>query len=80
MSSLEEELLSKCEVRPWAWYRYIDDVFFIWTDGEQKLSSLVEYISSYHQTIQFTTEISKDSVSHLDVLVSRNWRVLERGL
>ena len=31
MSRLEEELLSKCEVRPWVWYRYIDDVFFIWT-------------------------------------------------
>ena len=80
MSSLEEELLSKCEVRLWVWYRYIDDVFFIRTDGEENLSSGVEFINCYHQTIKFTTEISKKSVSYLDVLVSRNGCVLKTDL
>ena len=80
MSNLEEELLSRCEVRSWVWYRYIDDVFFIWTHDEEKLSSFVEYMNSYHRTIKFTTEISKDSVSYLDVLVSRNGGVLETDL
>ena len=46
-------------------------MFFIWTHGEESLSSFVEYINSYHQTIKFTTEKSRDSVSYLDVLVSR---------
>ena len=80
MSSLEEDIMSRCEVRPWVWYRYIDDVFFIWTHGEEKLSSFVEYMNSYHQIIKLTTEISKDSISHLDVLVNRNGRVLETDL
>ena len=28
MSSLEEDMLSSCAVKPWICYRYIDDVFF----------------------------------------------------
>ena len=80
MSNLEECLLSKCEVRPWAWYRYIDDLFVTWTDGEEKFSRFVEHINSYHQTIKFTTEISKDSVGYLNVSVSRSGRALETDL
>ena len=35
MFSLEEEMISRYEVRPWVWYRYIDDVFFIWMHGKE---------------------------------------------
>ena len=55
-------------------------MFFIWTHGEEKLCSFIEYINSYHQTIKFTTEKSRDSVSYLDVLVSRKGRALETDL
>ena len=37
-------------------------------------------MNSYHRTIKLTTEISNDSVSYLDVLVSRNGGVLETAL
>ena len=80
MSSLEEDMLNSCAVKPWIWYRYIDDVFVIWTHGEEQLFSFIEYINSYHQTIKFTTEKSRDSVSYLDVSVSRNGRALETDL
>ena len=80
MSSLEEDMLSSWAVKPWIWYRYIDDVFFIWTHGEEQLSSFIEYINSYHQTIKFTTEKSRDSVSYLDVSVSRKGQALETDL
>ena len=29
MSNLEENMLNSCEVKPWIWYRYIDDVFYV---------------------------------------------------
>ena len=80
MSSLEEDMLSSCAVKPWIWYRCIDDVFFIWTHGEEQLSSFIEYINSYHQIIKFTTEKSRDSVSYLDVSVSRKGQTLETDL
>ena len=77
MSSLVEEMLSRSEIRPWIWYRYIDDVFVIWTHGEGRLASFLEHINSYHWTIEFTTEMSHDRISYLEVLVIRNGCVLE---
>ena len=61
-------------------YRYTDDVFFIWTHAEENLRSFEEYINNYHETIKFTTEKSRDSVSYLDVLVNRKGRALETDL
>ena len=73
-------MLDGFEFRPWVWYRYIDDVFFIWTHGCEQLAKFVEYMNSYHPTIKFTTESSDISVSFLDVLVTRKEGVLETDL
>ena len=80
MSNLEEHMLDGFELRPWVWYRYIDDVFFIWTHGCEQLAKFVEYITSNHPTIKFTKESSGSSVSFLDVLVTRKEGVLETDL
>ena len=80
MSSLEEDMLSSCAVKPWIWYRYIDNVFFIWTHGEEQLSSFIEHVDNYHLTIKFKREKSRDSVSYLDVSVSRKGWALETDL
>ena len=35
MPSLEEDMLNSCEVKPWVWYRYIDDVMCFYLDTLQ---------------------------------------------
>ena len=32
---------------------FIDDVFFLWRQGEEELSRFTEHIISFHQTIKF---------------------------
>ena len=46
-------MLGKCEFRPWAWvwWRFLDDVFFIWLHGEDRLKEFLEFINSSHKTI-----------------------------
>jgi hypothetical protein len=31
-------LLEQQEIKPWVWLRYIDDIFFVWLEGEDKLN------------------------------------------
>ena len=34
MVELEEEILGKAEFKPYLWWRYIDDIYFLWEHGE----------------------------------------------
>ena len=71
MAYLEERLLGSCTLKPLLWWRYIDDIFFIWEHGEESLKSFLEHINSAHPTIKFTAEFSKEKVNFLDVQITR---------
>ena len=54
MDSLERKLLSEARVKPDIWWRYIDDIFVVWTKGEEELMEFLNYINTAHETIKFT--------------------------
>ena len=58
MAELEEEILQKAEFKPYLRWRYIDDVFFLWQHGEEKLKSFIDNIKKMHPTIKFTADWS----------------------
>ena len=70
MAELEEEILSEIELKPYLWWRYIDDIFFLWEHGEEKLKEFIEHLNEKHPTIKFTAEWSQTSINFLDVTVS----------
>ena len=49
------------------WWRYIDDIFFIWEHGEESLENVLNKLNSFHLTIMFTAEYSKETINFLDV-------------
>lgn len=69
MAALEKQMLLWTSSRPWVWWRYIDDVFAIWHVGEERLTTFLEEVNSYHPTIKFTAEHSTDRVTFLDTTV-----------
>ena len=69
MGDLELKLLHQSNHKPDLWIRFIDDIFFIWTHGQEKWNSFFEYLNSFHNSIKFTSEISTQSVPFLDVEV-----------
>ena len=71
MSRLEEQMLDAAPCRPWIWWRYIDDVFFIWTREEESLHTFLNHINSFHRSIKFTSEFSHDQVNFLDVTIRK---------
>ena len=48
MELLKKTLLSKCSKKPLVWFRYIDDVFFIWTHSKEDLDDFLEFCNSYN--------------------------------
>ena len=62
MANLEEKMLEGFEKKPMIWWRYIDDIFFIWEHGEESLKVFIEQVNMFHSTIKFTAEYSKEEV------------------
>ena len=69
MDKIESDFLKTQEAKPLVWYRYIDDVFFIWTHSEQKLNSFLEELNNFLPNIKFTHESSKENI-FLDLPIS----------
>ena len=59
------------------WLRYIDAMFFIWNENEEKLE---QFLNNFHPNLKFTSEKSKKSVNFLDVTVSLIDQHLETDL
>ena len=51
------------------WLRYIDDIFKVWTHGEARVREFLDFINAFHDTIKFTWECSRDTVSFLDIQI-----------
>ena len=70
MVELEEEILREVVLKPYLWWWYIDNIFFIWEHGEEKLKEFIDVLNKKHPTIKVTAEWSKTQINFLDVTVS----------
>ena len=57
-------------MKPLVWFRFIDDVFSIWTHGQEKLDSFLEEFNRCKSSLKFTYESSKTSIVFLDLKLS----------
>ena len=74
MGVLEQQMLSSYKYKPSAYFRFIDDIFMIWTEGEETLNEFLTHCKNQNKHIQFEQTISKNSIPFLDVFV-----ILENG-
>ena len=71
MDYLEQSLIYEQPIKPHTWWRYIDDVFCVWTRSREELDLFIAHINTSHPT-KFTAEISTESVNFLDTTVVLN--------
>ena len=80
MDEIETKFLQTQEFQPLVWVRYIDNVFFIWTHGPDKLVSFMTEFNNYHPNIKFTYESNKENITFLDLDVSLSGNKLTTDL
>ena len=81
MDQVETKFLKTQMQKPLVWFSYIDDVFFIWTYGKEKLSLFLEDLNKFHPNIKFSYEVNKETIHFLHVnLFHANVRVWEHNI
>ena len=71
MDQVESKFLQTQKFQPLVWFRYIDDIFFIWTHGERSLKN---------PNIKFAYEFSEASINFLDLNVKFSSGKLQTSL
>ena len=72
MDRFETKALANWPLKPLIWLRFIDDIFMIWTHGEDTLNEFITYLNGIHPTIKFTHELSNTHINFLDTTVKVN--------
>ena len=72
MDRFETKALDNWPLKPLLWLRFIDDIFMIWTHGDDNLTEFITYLNSIHPTIKFTPESSLTQINFLDTTVKIN--------
>ena len=66
MHKFELDFVYNYRLKPLCYYRFIDDIFFIWTHGREELDNFIQHLNGCHPTIKFTSEISDKEIAFLD--------------
>lgn len=55
------------------WFRYVDDIFTVFTGTRKELDSFLQYLNTIHNCIKFTCEIEQNNcLPFLDLLITIN--------
>ena len=69
MDRMETEFLEKQNLKPWVWFRQIEDMFFVWTHGEDKIDEFLESLNSFRPNLKFILECSEQETNFLHITV-----------
>lgn len=56
-----------------AWLRFVDDIFVLWKGDEKALDEFAESLNKIHPLLTFTITKHKQTVTFLDVEVTKKW-------
>ena len=69
MDGVETEFLKTQERTPLVWFRYIDEIFFIWTHGKGHLETFLQELNNVNPDLKFTYESNEKEIPFLDLKV-----------
>lgn len=78
MEDFEQKAIASARLQPKVWLRYVDDVFAVWSHGDDKLDEFNEHLNNISPNIKLTTEIEQDNkLAFLDVNVIKDSTTLK---
>ena len=66
---VESQILERSAIKPLAWKRYIDDIFYIWNINKDVVTQFIEQANNHHPTMKFTAEVSDTETTFLNTKV-----------
>lgn len=79
MGKLEQAFLKTQKVQPDCWFRFIDDIFLLWTAGIDSLNQFLQELNNF-STLKFTNNSSTSEIIFLDLKIQIQDGVIQTGV
>ncbi|XP_054269026.1 uncharacterized protein LOC128990596 [Macrosteles quadrilineatus] len=79
MGKLEKCFLQSQKVQPLCWFRFIDDIFILWTSGSDSLKQFIDSLNSF-SSLKFTSNISTSTIVFLDLEINIQDGLIQTGV
>ena len=79
MAEWERLALTNTTDQPLVYFRFLDDIFIIWTHGEEKFQTFLNFLNSQAPTIKLKACTSTQSVDFLDVTIFKGENFQNNG-
>ena len=66
----EQQLFEQADIQPLSYFRYVDDIWGLWTGSEKELQNFHQTANSIHPNIQVDLRYGTENIEFLDVKVS----------
>ena len=80
MAEWEHKMLRGTRLQPLCYKRFLDDIFLIWTHGDQQLTTFISYANNIDESIQLEAQADPQMVAYLDTWVYKGPRHHRTGL
>ena len=80
MAEWEFKAVTTFHLKPLAWFRFIDDIFTIWSFSIETFMSFFNHLNNTSIHIKLTFELSHESLNFLDVTVFKGPRFAVKNI
>lgn len=68
MAHWEQTAVSSFHLQPFSYFRFLDDIWGIWTYSKEEFIEFADHLNSHQKSIKIKYEIDENSVNFLDVI------------
>ena len=79
MAMWEETILPVCTKQPLCFYRFLDDIWGVWTHSKDDFSDFMDKLNSHHDSIKLKSTVANLSIDFLDVTVFKGVDFVHTG-
>lgn len=80
MADWERTALSTAPKRPHSYFRFLDDIWGVWTHPIEDFLNFTEHLNNHHRSIKFKYTVDANEVNFLDVVSFKGPGFCETGL
>lgn len=74
MADWEEKALAKCNKKPFQYFRYLDDIFGIWTESRDDFISFINILDTHDPSIRLKYAFDNQKIDFLDTTIYKGAR------